>query len=593
MSKGHMQDLQGFRTISSPSASPVDAYGGGVNAPKVSAADQLASAFGTVSKYGQKAAAQAQVEDEKLRQAEAQAFINRWKAEEDGDTLNAIKAGELYPQVSQSFLAQAIEKKYNYETQTSYLEILSKLDDDIVLDDVKLNAFLGSEEDKLREKYKDNPFVLAGALQGFREAKSEKMPGIFGRQATATRDIDTTNINNFSILTLDKYNLETEEGFNSAVEAFAVDLDKSINTSINENSVVNQTYVDAIIKYATDNPLSGAHNLLKDKKLKYLYTNTTKAKLANFMQVLPALSQKALQNKAVIKAENDKRIIAKGRAMMQELALKEDRGGILKAIGNANSLRDTNPEVAIALFEAGEKLLNNTYILAESSKKAKQALDSDLVAMAIKGELDRESANMMIDGAEMRETEKDALRGNLDRILSGNDLIAASKHSTEYTQRVGKLATALDTALLTSTEGAFTGELLEPQVRDIWDDTVFDLIQNYTIENGKAPEGTDLRVEVYDKAEGITKARMDAFRGLTPPPQPAKEEPKPQPVASNAPQVGEVRTAADGTKATFLGGDPEDDNNYEIITGEPKPQEETSGTGLEEVIEQVMSTLTD
>ena len=60
MSKGHMQDLQGFRTISSPSASPVDAYGGGVNAPKVSAADQLASAFGTVSKYGQRAAAQQQ-----------------------------------------------------------------------------------------------------------------------------------------------------------------------------------------------------------------------------------------------------------------------------------------------------------------------------------------------------------------------------------------------------------------------------------------------------------------------------------------------------------------------------------------------------
>ena len=93
MSKGHMQDLQGFRTISSPSASPVDAYGGGVNAPKVSAADQLADAFGTVSKYGQKAAAQAQAEDDKLRQDEAQAFINRYKAEEDGDILTAIKAG--------------------------------------------------------------------------------------------------------------------------------------------------------------------------------------------------------------------------------------------------------------------------------------------------------------------------------------------------------------------------------------------------------------------------------------------------------------------------------------------------------------------
>ena len=173
MSKGHMQDLQGFRTISSPSASPVDAYGGGVNAPKVSAADQLASAFGTVSvRMWQKAAAQKEAEDEKLRQDEAQAFINRYKAEEDGDILTAIKAGELYPQVSQSFLAQAIEKKANYETQASYLETFSKLDDDIALDDVKLNAFLGSEEDKIREQYKDNPFVLSGALTGFRAAKS-------------------------------------------------------------------------------------------------------------------------------------------------------------------------------------------------------------------------------------------------------------------------------------------------------------------------------------------------------------------------------------------------------------------------------------
>ena len=141
-------------------------------------------------------------------------------------------------------------------------------------------------------------------------------------------------------------------------------------------------------------------------------------------------------------------------------------------------------------------------------------------------------------------------------------------------------------------EGELEGRSLEARIRDIWDDTVFDLIQNYAITNDKAPEGTDLRV-LYDQAEDITEKRMAKIRGLTPTPQPPKEEPKPQPVAPNAPQVGEVRTAADGTKATFLGGDPEDDNNYEIITGEPKPQEETSGTGLEGVIEQVMSTLTD
>ena len=97
---------------------------------------------------------------------------------------------------------------------------------------------------------------------------------ILSRQAKATKDIDTTNINNFSILTLDKYNLETDEGYNAAVEAFAVDLDNSINTSINENSVVNQTYVDAVIAYAKLNPTSGATRLLSDKEL-----NTSTLKL--------------------------------------------------------------------------------------------------------------------------------------------------------------------------------------------------------------------------------------------------------------------------------------------------------------------------
>jgi hypothetical protein len=522
MSKGHMQDLQGFRTISSPSASPVDAYGGGVNAPKVSAADQLASAFGTVSKYGQKAAAQQQAEDDKLRQDEAQAFINRWKAEEEGDILTAIKAGELYPQVSQSFLAQAIEKKSNYETQTSYLETFSKLDDDIALSDVKLNAFLGSEEDKIREQYKDNPFVLSGALTGFRAAKSQQMPGILSRQAKATKDIDTTNINSFSILTLDRYNLETEEGYNAAVEAFEVDLQNSIDTSINENSVVNQTYVDAVIAYAKLNPSSGATRLLSDKRLKHLNTKTTRAKLSEANKQIGQLAVAELERKQKEQEVLNRQKLVESQSKLNQLAVNGDIAGIDRIMAQSTGLTGNDAVLGNKVYQMAEISKQAAQVKADVSATNYTILKDEIsvsASLGTAGDLESMVAKVN-ERTDIHPNEKAVLIKELPNLLLGNQIIASASHKSALGERLGgTIKTYTDNPNFLA-KGFQLGQLatsFSDIATETWNQETKRLVNLHLEKNGEVPGYADLHDDggIYDRAEDKVRARLQEVNQMT------------------------------------------------------------------------------
>lgn len=570
MSKGHMQDLQGFRTISSPSASPVDAYGGGVNAPKVSAADQLASAFGTVSKYGQRAAAQQQAEDDKLREDEAQAFINRYKAEEDGDILTAIKAGELYPQVSHSFLARAIEKKSNYETQTSYLETFSKLDDDIVLDDVKLHAFLGSEEDKIREQYKDNPFVLSGALTGFRAAKSQQMPGILGRQAKATKDIDTTNINNFSILTLDKYNLETEEGYNAAVEAFEVDLDNSINTSINENSVVNQTYVDSIIAYAKLNPSSGATRLLSDKRLKHLNTNTTRAKLSEANKQISQLAVAELERTQKEQQVLNKQKLETSQSKLNQLAVNGDIAGIDRIMAQSTGLTGNDAVLGNKVYQMAEIAKQAAQVKADVSATNYTTLKDEIsvsASLGTAGDLESMIAKVN-ERTDIHPNEKAVLIKELPNLLLGNQIIASASHKSALGERLGgTIKTYTDNPNFLA-KGFQLGQLatsFSDIATETWNQETKRLVNLHLEKNGEVPGYADLHDDggIYDRAEGKVRARLQEVNQMTEVQlqtlgQQQQQQPQLQP--------GDTIKDANGNPvATYNGGDIDDDSNYTPI----------------------------
>lgn len=517
-----MQDLQGFRTISSPSASPVDAYGGGVNAPKVSAADQLASAFGTVSKYGQKAAAQAQAEDDKLRQDEAQAFINRYQAEEEGDILTAIKAGELYPQVSQSFLARAIEKKYNYETQTSYLETFSKLDDDIVLDDVKLNAWLGLQEDKIREQHKDNPFILSGALTGFRAAKSQQMPGILSRQAKATKDLDITNINNFSTLTLDKYNLETEEGYNATVEAFAVDLQNSIETSVNENSVVNQTYVDAIIAYAKLNPSSGATRLLSDKRLKHLNTKTTRAKLSKANPEISQLAIAELERKQREQAVLNKQKLIETQSKLNQLAVSGDIAGIDRIMAQSTGLTGNDAVIGNDVYKMAEIAKQAAQVKPDVSATNYTSLKDEIsvsASLGNAGTLEEEIAKVNAR-TDIHPNEKAVLIKELPNLLLGNQIIASASHKSALGERLGgTIKTYTDNPNFLA-KGFQLGQLatsFSDIATETWNQETKRLVNLHLEKNGAVPGYADLHDDdgIYDKAEAKVRARLQEVNQMT------------------------------------------------------------------------------
>ena len=290
MSKGHMQDLQGFRTISSPSASPVDAYGGGVNAPKVSAADQLADAFGTVSKYGQKAAVKAQQDRDELLKLQQDAAYNRAKSEADNGIVTAVKMKEMYAQNSEVVVSEIVQKQNQNESYNTYLSQFSKIPDEIALSEGDLANYFIEEEAKLRERMGDTPFATAGALSGFRAAKREVMRGILNKQDAYTRKKSTQNIQDSVHIALSKFDTSTLEGSNSAVAAIAEELDVQFNDSPNAPEIVNQDFVDAFITYAKNNPTKPVLQLLEDKQLSHLYTKTTRRKLDGLPGELADLS---------------------------------------------------------------------------------------------------------------------------------------------------------------------------------------------------------------------------------------------------------------------------------------------------------------
>ena len=153
----------------------------------------------------------------------------------------------------------------------------------------------------------------------------------------------------------------------------------------------------------------------------------------------------------------------------------------------------------------------------------------------------------------MRENEKQAIRVKLDKIMAGNDLIAASKHSTEFNNRVGDEAKQIDQSII-ALRGKLEGRSLESQVRDLWDDTVYELVQEYVTDNDAQPEGKALRL-IYDEAEAIAEKRMEKLRGITPP---SSED--------TSFVVGEIYTnPEDGKEYRLIAPDTKDRDSWELV----------------------------
>lgn len=571
MSRQPIQDLQGVDNVASPSANMVDAYSGAPALPRESSAGQLADALGTLTSAGQKSADKAKAEKAELDKKKAVSYAARFKGEE-GEFLDSVKLGETHAHLSDTVVATIVEDKHKNDFYSQTKQSLSSLDNDIKYNVVALEKEFDRILADATEKTAGMDFVQSGAVQGVQAAIRE-MRGQFSSQRDAfTRDQSKANTQASITNILDKYDLSTNDGQVSAVTLINDLDDKLKETSPFSKSEDKQIIVDALITYNKNNPDSGAVNLIQ--KIPYLQGKVTDQKLSEAAPVIAGLSLQKLRDDAALKKLQNQQTLDEAQVKFNNLSFNNDKPGIRAAMVKANSLTGEDAALGAAMYKMGEVALASADVDVDVSQKFAATYEDSLVVKAIKGELKRADVLTEIaSSTDMREEDKEAIRGKLDNIMAGSDLIAASKHSTEFNNRVGDEARAIDQSIL-NIGGKLEGRSLESRVRDLWDTTVLDLIVEYATENNAKPEGRALRA-IYDEAETITEKRMEKLRGLTPP-EPQSE---PQPTL----EVGTIVTAADGEKAKYLGGDINDDNNYEVITEE----EDTGSSIIEELVEKL------
>lgn len=570
MARQPTQDLQGLDSVATPSANMVDAYAGAPAMPRQSSAGELADALGTLSRAGQKSAAKAKAEQAELDKKRAESYAARFKGEE-GEFLDSVKLGETYAHLSDTVVATIVEDKHRLDFYSKTKASLNNLDNDIRYDVVALEKHFDSLIADATEKTAGMDFVQSGAVQGVQSAIRE-MRGQFSAQQNAfTKEQSKSNTEAAIYNILDKYDVSTPDGQVSAVTLINDLNEKLLATSPYEKGEDKQIMVDALITYNKNNPHSGAVNVIQ--KIPYLQSKQTKKKLNDAAPVISGLSLQKLRDDAALKKLQNQQTLDEAQVEFNKLSFENNKEGIRAAMVKANSLTGSDAALGAAMYKMGEVALASADVDVDVSQKFAATYEDSLVVKAIKGELNRADVlTELASSTDMREEDKEAIRGNLDNIMAGSDLIAASKHSTEFNNRVGDEARAIDQSIL-NIGGKLEGRSLESRVRDLWDTTVLDLIVEYATENNAKPEGRALRA-IYDEAETITEKRMAKIRGINP-------QPEPQPTL----EVGTIVTAADGTKAKYLGGDINDDNNYEVIT-----EEEDTGSSI---IEELVETLTE
>lgn len=525
MARQPIEKLQGYGQTSSPAASPIDAYTGAPSVPRETPLTQLADALGTfsgsVARASGRVAAQEKAEKADLDKKRATAHAARFQSEK-GEFLDSVKLGETYADLSETVVATIVEDKYKNEYYASTYDKLRSLDDDVKGDVVALETLFDGLVTDTNTATEGMDFVNSGAVQGTQAAIREMRRefSVFRDQKTRTLAKENTSANVFNILS--NNDLNTNDGQVSAV-ALVNDLnEKLIATSPFTKTEDKQQIVDALIAYNKSHPDSNAVSLIK--KVPWLQSKVTDQKLAEASPVIAGLSLQKLRDDAAKQKIQNQQTLEDAQSKFNEMSLNNDKEGIREAMANTTGLTGNDAVLGNSMYKMGEVALASADVDVDLSQQFAATYEDSLRVKAIKGELNRaEVLTEIASSTDMREADKEAIRANLDSIMAGSDLIAASKHSTEFNNRVGDEARAIDKSIL-NLGGQIEGRSLESRVRDLWDDTVLDLITEYVTENNAKPEGRALRA-IYDEAETITEKRMERLRGIAPTtPEPEESE---------------------------------------------------------------------
>tara|TARA_R100001460_G_scaffold49880_2_gene88159 strand:- start:5302 stop:7365 length:2064 start_codon:yes stop_codon:yes gene_type:complete len=560
-------NLPGQGETSISSARPIDAYVGAPPIPKNTAVDQLANAFGNLGKAGAKASAQAEAKREKekiaLDTVKAQGHASRMVAESENGVITAIQLKEHYADLSDAIIAKIVAGENSSSFYSMAKERLSTLGDDIIMDKNALEGIYNELEQSALKATTDDAgnsfeFAQGGALDGVNRAIKEMSVTHAIKRDGITRDREGKVIAGKIVNLLDLAGeFSNEKTLQLVTEGItAIDSEVSSFDKTGRKGLI----VDALIEYDINNPDKEPIAEKIIEAMPFLKGELTSAKLSeNRGKIDSARFQKWNQNK-IVKAEAERQEVEAGKNQInQKLINGEDI--------NLADYKD-NPE----LFDYAErKQFTSTLDPQQSSTDAQNLADKinsayesgDFTWMGMEAGQTPSMAQLRtyIDGQSIRPEHAELVKAGLEDAEKGFSILRDKDTQDFFGANIGKrvsnfMRTKIDAGLL-----KFENNLdLELEVTQTFNREFSRLYRRWQKENPGQELPTAQKDEFLDRANAVAREEFNELVNLAVP-------------SGQTPQAQEFETnrtykLGDNTYGVFLGGDPNNNDNFRILDPE-------------------------
>ena len=562
--------LQGTGQTSQSFARRVDTYSRPAPIPQNTSLDQLTDALGvagraTAQMLGRKKAEE-RAEKEKLDVEKAQAYARRFSAENDGGLLTSIQLGEAFADMSEHLVAQIVEDENRLAFYGSTKEQLLGLSDEQLMDKQGMLDLYASIEQDVLKQTEGFDFAQSGALAGVQNAiremsiaHSQYRDGKVRERAKGTLEGQVFEIMGQG---------GSIETINEALSA----LDKK--PSPFDNVGRKQIIVDALIDY----DLSTEGDLVAERVIKankWLQGSETSQKLFEASGKIASTRISRLRDEQFEKGVQEQAQFDDAYARISEMVVNGDRAGINEAIKNSSGITGEGAGLANRINQAAEAALARINVDPVESMANFVEARTDIQSRASQGKagtLLEEIALLQNTNKRISQAQLTQLIGELPVLLEGFSQLNEDTHTRAFDRRFGGQLKTYSTApqmqpIQFSLGGQ--GESFDSIAAEVWDEETSRLIEDYIEENGEAPRRLDASGGIYDMAEEVVRKRLGEVIALG-----GNLAAAPTETPTDELEVGTIVTTADGITGKYLGGDPNDDNNYEVIADEPAPQPE-------------------
>jgi len=525
-------DLEGLDYVSTPSATPVDAYSGKPALAADSSAHQLADALNVVSAAGQKSAEKAYLDRQEMEKQTAEKMAAEFTADADKAYLDATSLGQDFKYLSVPVVGNIIETKYDNESYNKTVKNLNNLPDNIRFDLVNFkNAYdnmVANEMEKTDGKF----FVQGGTVTGMQRAWNEASKQAISEGKVFIEKEHKTAVNTKVFGFIKDADLKNPEEFAGVVEAIVAEDklqagDKKLNTAgtspyAQDRVKDKRIWRDTLIQQAKNDPLRGNQILNIIEELPWSGDDETKEALVLARQEVTKLAVDEQQEK---NAELQAGLAAASvdvDAKFANMASQQDWDGVKKILRTTmpEGLSDLEKGIFAMTRERAQQTLKNRYIDPIESSASYTLDKQDILLRGSLGKI-----NLAEEIARARElplttTQMQAYLKELPVLIQGTSLLQTGTHTQMYDSRLRRTIDSMEDPLAANTKAisslARQGTSLYQIGLEEFNRAV---IRGITpiLEKGEIPSPSDLDNEggIYDRAADVVEAKLAKILSLS------------------------------------------------------------------------------